>query len=197
MKSEDRESPSRPAADDDDIEILEIEGMPDPAVGTGDGDGAAAPDPTEALRAEVATLRDDLLRARADFENFRKRQERDRSEFARRAAVDLVEQLLPILDNFRRALSGLEGGAAPEGAGWLEGVRLIEVQLLETLGRAGLQPVAALGQPFDPHVHEAVAREESHDVEPGTVTAELEPGWMFRDRLLKPARVRVAVAPGS
>lgn len=196
MKNEKGEPLSpRPTADDDGGEILEIEGLPVTAAGEGDGAGEA--DPTEALRAEVATLRDDLLRARAEFENFRKRQERERAEFARRAAVDLVEQLFPVLDNFRRALGGVDGAGFPEGAGWLEGVRLIEAQLLETLGRAGLQPLVALGQPFDPRLHEAVAREESTAVEPGTVTAELEPGWMFRDRLLKPARVRVAVAPDS
>lgn len=194
MKNDKREPPpDPPAPGDDEIEILEIEGMPI----TAEGDDAEPPDPGAALRAEIATLRDDLLRARADFENFRKRQERERIEFARRAAVDLVEQLLPILDNFRRALTATDGTAPAEGGGWLEGVRLIEAQLLETLGRAGLQPVPALGLPFDPHVHEAVAREESAAVEPGTVTAELEPGWLFRDRLLKPARVRVAVAPGA
>lgn len=193
MKDDRPETPPAAPAGDDDIEILEIDGMP-----VGEAGEVAAPlDPTVELRAEVATLRDELLRARADFENFRKRQERERLEFARRAAVDLVEQLLPILDNFRRALTAADGAGSGEGAAWLAGVRLIEAQLLDTLGRAGLQPVAALGRPFDPHVHEAVAREESTAVEPGTVTAELEPGWLFRDRLLKPARVRVAVAPGG
>ncbi|MFQ5669835.1 MAG: nucleotide exchange factor GrpE [Acidobacteriota bacterium] len=155
---------------------------------------AACPGPEEDLKARVEDVSEDLLRVRAEFENYRKRQARERTEFARRAASDLVVQILPVLDNFKRALNTDENPEdVPES--YRQGIRMIYEQLMEILRKEGLADVEALGKPFDPTVHEAVAREETARVEPNTIIEELEPGYLLRDRLLKPARVRVAVRP--
>ncbi|MFQ5720343.1 MAG: nucleotide exchange factor GrpE [Acidobacteriota bacterium] len=206
--------PRRPdpeAVPGDDAEILEIEGLPDdapPPSATESDDGedpvrVTGPEADEtppveastdvaALREQVKALEEDLLRVRADFENFRRRQDRDRSDLIRRASADLLRDVLPVVDNFRRALDADSEGT-PDG--YKEGVRMIFEQLTGVLEKAGLVTIRAEGELFDPNLHEAVARTETDDVEPNTITDELEPGYMFRDRLLRPARVRVAVAP--
>ncbi len=213
---EDRSRPggeAEAAADEDqEIEITEVHGLPadapppsglasaegeEAAVGEaaapGAGGGAGDGEAEERLQAELEKAREDLLRVRAEFDNYRKRQSRERADFARHAAAELVERILPVLDNFKRALAADPGQGDTDS--YQEGVRLIHRQLTEVLEGAGLAPIETAGQPFDPNLHEAVAREETDAVEPNTITAELEPGYRFRDRLLKPARVRVAVAP--
>jgi molecular chaperone GrpE len=160
------------------------EGAPDSAV-PGE-DGAPAGD-------QIAGLEDDLLRIRAEFENFRKRQQRERTEILRHASSGLMERLLPALDNFKRAMDAPAEDEAT--AGFRDGITMIFRQFLDVLEREGLQRIPTCGEMFDPNLHEAVAREETGEVEPNTITLELEPGYRFQDRLLKPARVRVAVAP--
>ena len=158
-------------------------------------DAPAAPSEarTDLVRAEkeIASLRDAQLRKLAEFENFRKRTEREKADYFRFALADFVRDLLPVLDNFERAL-----GHAPDGGDdeYRLGIELIYRQLSESLKKRGLREVPTDG-PFDPNVHEAVAREESADVEPNTILETLQKGYYLNDRLLRPAFVKVAVAP--
>lgn len=146
----------------------------------------------EAARAE---LQETLARRQADFENYRKRIERERTETYNRVVGDVVSKLLPVLDNLRRALdaeASMEAAESDEFRHFLNGVELIDKQLRDVLEGLGLQPVAAVGQPFDPHIHEAVATEPSEDYEPDTVVQELVRGYRLGEKLLRPAIVKVA-----
>jgi len=158
----------------------------------------STPDPlageVKRLQAEVAALRETLARRQADFENTRKRIERERAEESQRAVARVAEAVLPVLDSFERALAAPPTGDAEE---YRKGFELIEKQLSEALARFGIEPMEAEGQPFDPHVHEAVERVESRDHEEGTVVSELRRGYRLRDKVLRPAMVRVAVHPAE
>lgn len=155
-----------------------------------------------ATRAElrrIETERNDLLerlaRRQADFENYRKRVERERGETFHRLVGDVVSKLLPVMDNMRRALQAesiLEKNESAEFRHFLRGVELIYKQLNDALQELGVEPVPAVGQPFDPHVHEAVATEHSDEYEPDTVTQELLRGYRLGDKLLRPAMVKVS-----
>lgn len=145
----------------------------------------------ERLEAELATERDRCLRLRADFDNYRKRVDRERLEAARYALAEPSRELLPVVDNLERALAAGGGGDDLR-----RGVEMILRQLEELLRRFGVTPVAALGQHFDPAVHEAVAHEESAEHDVPTVVAELQRGYRMGDRLLRPAMVKVA-GPGE
>ena len=148
------------------------------------------------LETEVNELRDKLARRQADFENFRKRVERERSETYNRAISDLVAKLLPVLDNLGRALdteASVEATESDEFRHFLSGVDLIYKQLGGVLETLGVKPVSSVGEPFDPHVHEAVVTEETDDFEPDTVMQEIVRGYRLGDKLLRPALVKVAV----
>lgn len=132
--------------------------------------------------------RDRYIRAIADFENFRKRTEREKADFSRYATAGVLRDLLTILDNFDRALDHAEGDDE-----FHRGVLLIHKQLFETLQRHGLKAIDAVNVPFDPNVHEAVVREEDPSIPNHTVAAILQKGYFLHDRLLRPALVRVAV----
>jgi molecular chaperone GrpE len=147
---------------------------------------------TEKLLAEKNDLYDRLLRKQAEFENYRKRTEREMQEAYGRARADLVHDLLPVLDNIELALHHSESASAQV---LHEGVELIHKQLIDTLSRIGLETVPAAGQPFDPQVHEAVATEENAEVEDHTVIEEFQRGYKLGEKLLRPARVKVAVQP--
>jgi molecular chaperone GrpE len=147
------------------------------------------------IEAERADLLDKLARRQADFENYRKRLERERGEMYTRTVGDIISKLLPVLDNLRRALdaeASVEASESEEFRRFLHGVELIDKQLNDVLGGLGLQPVEAAGQLFDPHVHEAVATESSDEYEPDTVVQELARGYRLGERLLRPAMVKVA-----
>ena len=147
------------------------------------------------VEGERAELREALARRQADFENYRKRVERDRSENYNRMVGDVVSKLLPVLDNLRRALDAekiLQANESEEFRHFLNGVDLIYKQLSNVLEGLGLQPVAALGQQFDPHVHEAVVTEQTEEYEPDTVIQEIVPGYRLGEKLLRPAIVKVA-----
>jgi molecular chaperone GrpE len=147
------------------------------------------------VEGERAELREALARRQADFENYRKRVERDRGENYNRMVGDLVSKLLPVLDNLRRALDAeetLQANESEEFRHFLHGVDLIYKQLSNVLEGLGLQPVAALGQQFDPHVHEAVVTEQTEEYEPDTVIQEIVPGYRLGEKLLRPAIVKVA-----
>ncbi len=141
------------------------------------------------LEAELAAEHDRLLRAAADLDNFRKRVSREREETARTAAGPVVKDLLPAVDNLERALA-----AAPAGDPLADGVRMVLKQVEEALLRHGVEPRSALGEPFDPALHEALATVASPGSAPGTVVAQHGRAWMLHGRLLRPAMVAVAAA---
>ena len=142
------------------------------------------------LAAEKADLRDRLLRALADFDNFRRRAARDRSEYVQFAAMEMVRDLIPILDDFRRAVK-----AETADKEYAKGIELIHQRLFETLKKAGLEPIEAAGQPFDPNLHQAVDRVRSEELPDQTVLEEYQSGYNFKGKLLRPAMVKVAVKP--
>lgn len=162
-----------------------------PKQGAGEDPGSAPTDELSALRAENEKLRDQFLRSRADFENFRRRTEKEKIEFRRYALADILRELLPVIDNFERALAA--EGASHED--FRTGVEMIARQLEDALSRNGLVVIDPKGEHFDPSWHEAIARVESSDVEPNTVVDVMQKGYMLHERLLRPAMVRVAVAP--
>ncbi len=150
----------------------------------------AEADEVSQLRQEIADLRDRSMRTLADFDNFRQRSERERQELKRYALLEPLRELLTVADNLDLALSA-EGSAED----LKRGVEMIHRQLRELLRRFGVTEIAAVGQPFDPTLHEAVSREESGEVKEPTVAAELRRGYRMHDRLLRPAMVKVAVPP--
>jgi len=142
------------------------------------------------LAAEKADLKDRLLRALADFDNFRRRAERDRSDYVQFAAMEMVRDLIPILDDFRRAMK-----TETADKEYAKGVELIHQRLFETLKKTGLEPIEAAGKPFDPNLHQAVDRVQSEELPDQTVLEEYQSGYNFKGKLLRPAMVKVAVKP--
>ena len=164
-----------------------------------DGVDLAETDPqlqaqVEALAAEKASLYDKLLRRQAEFENYRKRVERERAELYQRGRDDVLLQFLPVVDNFERALSSLETSEGDAEA-LRHGVELIHKQFKDALAKFGLEEVEAVGQTFDPHVHEAVTTEATDKHKENTVIQEFQRGYKIGDRLLRPAKVKVASSP--
>ena len=157
-----------------------------------DGVDATVAAPDGADQSELARERDDYkdrwLRKSAEFDNYRKRIERERREQADQSVVDLLQELLTIVDDFDRALTvgGDEGGA------YRKGVELIHGKLHDLLRRQGIRPMDVLGADFDPNVHMAVMHEESPEHREGEVIGELQKGYLLHDRLLRPAMVKVA-----
>ena len=143
----------------------------------------------ETLRKEKEELYDRYLRKHADFENFRKRLEKDKKDFHQFALTDIMGELIFILDNFERAFSHASDASNQE---YQKGVELIYRQLKDVLEKRGLRAIQTEGQKFDPNFHEAVAREERNDVEEGTILEELQRGYLFQNRLLRPAMVKVS-----
>ncbi|MDN4594783.1 nucleotide exchange factor GrpE [Polycladomyces subterraneus] len=132
-----------------------------------------------------------FLRARADLDNYRKRVRKEKEESAKYAMAPLAEAILPVVDNLERALAA--GGNAADAKALHEGVEMVYRQLLQVLRQVGVEPIESVGQPFDPHLHNAVMQEETSDTEPGIVIAELQKGYRFKDRVLRPAMVKVSV----
>lgn len=147
------------------------------------------------LQAALAETRDAVARRQADFENYRKRTERDRGETHNRIVADVARKLLPVVDNLARALEAersVETQESNEFRHFLHGVELINRQLSDVLESLGVHPIVAVGEPFDPHIHEAVVTEPSDKYEPDTVTEEIARGYRMGDRLLRPSMVKVA-----
>jgi molecular chaperone GrpE len=161
--------------------------LQDSAAGTASAE--AEPDSLAALRQEKDSLQDRLLRTAAEFDNYRKRVDRERRELSEAAASDILSEMLPIVDNFERALQA----AAPAGAeGFRKGVELIHRQMLDLLRKRGVKPIEARGADFDPRLHQAVIHEASDEHREGEVMEELQRGYMLGERLLRPAMVKVA-----
>ena len=168
------------------------QGAPAP---TPDRDAPAAddaPDPVAQLTAERDDLKDLLLRTTAEFDNFRKRTERERREFVDYANAELLKDILPLLDDLERA-ARVES-ADPAVDAYVKGVGLIGKQFAEMLARRGVEVIDPLGADFDPHWHEAIARDAAEGARDGEVTLVLSRGYRIKDRLLRPAMVKVATA---
>jgi molecular chaperone GrpE len=158
-----------------------------PAAVVGKGaEGSATPE-TEKLKAEREALLDRLARLQAEFDNARKRAVREQQEFREFASVEVIKNFLPILDSFERALK-----AHADSTDFRAGVELIYRQFQDALQRIGVQPIVAMGQPFDPRIHEAIEMVDSIEVPDHHVLDELQRGYKYKDRLLRPAMVRVA-----
>ena len=140
------------------------------------------------LAAEKAELYDRLLRRQADFDNFRKRTERDRSDFLQYAGMEFVREILPVLDDFERALK-----VESADNRYARGVELIYNRLYEGLKKMGLEPMDTVGKKFDPNLHQAVERVQTDDVLDQTILEEFQKGYNFKGRLVRPAMVKVAV----
>ncbi len=146
---------------------------------------------------ESGRLREALLRKTAEFENLKRRTEKEKTDFFKFALAEVFSDLLGVLDNFERALRHLANGDAAAGTDVHVGIEMISRQLGEVLKKYGLEEVPALGLPFDPNVHEAVVREESSGSAPGTVLDVLQKGYLLNSCLLRPAKVKVAAPPSA
>jgi len=147
------------------------------------------------VEAENAELKDKLARRQADFENYRKRVDRERSETYNRVVIDIAGKLLPVLDNLKRALdaeASVEATESDEFRHFLSGVDLIYKQLNGVLEAFGVQPIVAVGEKFNPHIHEAVDVEATDEYEPDTVLQEIVAGYKLGDKLIRPALVKVS-----
>ena len=140
---------------------------------------------------------DRLLRATADFENFKKRAARERAEAVQFANAALLQKLLPVLDSFEMALAAAQTAKDEKTASWQEGITLVQSQLKNILAEAGLEEIDAAGKAFDPAQHEAVSQQETADVPEGRVVQQIRKGYKWRERLLRPAAVIVAKKPAS
>jgi molecular chaperone GrpE len=142
------------------------------------------------LAAEKSELTDRLLRLRAEFDNARRRADRERSEYLQFAAMDLVRDLLPMLDDFERALR-----VETPDREYAKGIELIYQRMSDTLKKLGLEPIDTEGKRFDPNLHQAIERVPTEDAEDQTILGEFQRGYQFKGKLLRPAMVKVAVRP--
>jgi molecular chaperone GrpE len=202
----DGDDPSEILDQDPEIEIIDEAADDAEEARTGEG-GVGGPEVAELvasraelkrLEAALAETREALARRQADFENYRKRIERDRGDAQSRMVAEVARKLLPVVDNLARALDSersIEATESKEFRHFLHGVELISKQLNEVLESLGVQPIEAVGARFDPHVHEAVTTEPTDEHEPDTVVEELTRGYRIGERLLRPAMVKVAARP--
>ncbi len=206
----DDDEPDLPETLDDDVEVIsagedELMSSADPRAGENRDDAPiggpelaeliAARSELKRLQSQLAEARDAVARRQADFENYRKRIERERGEAHNRVVADIARKLLPVIDNLGRAVDAertVESNESKEFKHFLHGIELINRQLDDVLESLGIQPIAAVGARFDPHIHEAVATEASDEFEPDTVSEEITRGYRIGDRLLRPAMVKVA-----
>lgn len=144
----------------------------------------------EAARKQAEENQERYLRVQADFDNFRRRSRQEKEDFARYASSMLVEQLLPVLDNFERAIAASRDTSDFESL--LKGIDMIQRQLNQVLEQEGLKPMEAVGQPFNPEFHQAIMQVESEEHEEGIVVEELQKGYQFKEKVLRPAMVKVA-----
>jgi molecular chaperone GrpE len=160
----------------------------------GEQDPKSTPDEVSKLLAEKQELMNTLVRRQADFENYRKRVDKERQHDRHRGVESLIEHILPVLDAFDRALAS---DSDPAYVDHRKGYELIRRQLWETLAKQGLVRIDSVGQEFNPHFHHAIERVETSEHADGIVIGEMQPGYLFHDRVLRPAMVRVASAPES
>jgi len=164
----------------------------DPSAESVAADTAKANAELAKVTADLEELRQTLLRRQADFDNYRKRIEKERFEDAKRATARVVEGLIPVIDGFEHALAAHREA---EYENYRKGFELIYKQLLDHLAKLGVERLDPAGKPFDPHLHQAVDRAETKDHDDGTILQVFQPGYVFHGRVLRPAMVRVAVHP--
>jgi len=157
---------------------------------TGTANTAEAAPEVQALIAERDDFKDKWTRARADLENYRKRIQREMDEDRKYATVPLLQAVLPGLDGLQRALKA--AAASKNADELLAGVEMVAKQFEVALGNVGVKPIAAVGQPFDPHLHEAISQRPDPQVPPMTVVDEVERGYTLHDRVVRPAKVIVS-----
>ena len=184
---DDATDPSADAAANEDA-AAKVDASADAAAGRG---SAAKVDPLAEITREKDTLQDRLLRLAAEFDNYRKRVDRDRRDQADAALAGAVEDLLPIIDNLERALNAPAGGGSDS---YRQGVELIHRQMMELLRKRGVTAIESVGADFDPEIHQAVAHEVSPEHREGEVMEVFRRGYKLGDRLLRPAMVKVAKA---
>jgi molecular chaperone GrpE len=167
-------------------------GAPDqsPEAKTLAADSAVADAEIAKLTADLQELRQTLLRRQADFDNYRKRIEKERAEDSKRYTARVIEALIPIVDGFEQALAAHREA---QYENYRKGFELIHKQLLDNLAKLGVERVEPLGQHFDPHLHQALDRTETNQADDGTILQVYQPGYVFHGRVLRPAMVRVAV----
>jgi molecular chaperone GrpE len=156
---------------------------------------AAMTEERDKLLAEKQELYDRLLRNQAEFDNARRRAERERSEFVQYAGMEMVRDILPVVDDFERALQSGAGLSAGPAKNYIKGMELIYQRLLDRMTKLGLEPIDTAGKLFDPNLHQAVERAETDDVPDQTILSEFQRGYTFKGRLLRPSMVKVAVHP--
>jgi molecular chaperone GrpE len=144
------------------------------------------------ITTELEELRQTLIRHQADFSNYRKRSEKENKEAYQRATARVIEGLIPVVDGFEHALAAHREA---EYESYRKGFELIYKQLLDNLGRLGVERIDPVGKPFDPHLHQAMDREETTEHADGTILEVFQPGYVYHGRVLRPAMVRVAVHP--
>ncbi len=157
-------------------------------------DSSAADAEVAKLANDLNDLRQTLVRRQADFDNYRKRIEKERADDSKRAIARVVESLIPIIDGFEQALAAHREA---EYENYRKGFELIYKQLVDNVSRLGVERTDPLGKQFDPHLHQAMDRTETLQQEDGTILQVFQPGYVFHGRVLRPAMVRVAVHPGS
>ncbi|WP_342552125.1 nucleotide exchange factor GrpE [Paenibacillus sp. FSL R7-0652] len=158
---------------------------------------AQAEEITDQEQAELARLKTEaeenqqrFVRAQADFDNFRRRTQKEKEELAKYASMKLVTELVPVLDNFERAMATVPEGTETES--FAKGIQMILRQLETVLTNEGLTPMEAVGQPFNPEFHQAIMQVESEEHEEGIVVEEVQKGYMLKDKVLRPAMVKVS-----
>jgi molecular chaperone GrpE len=159
-----------------------------------------APEQFEELKARAARADENwerLLRTTADFDNFKKRAARERTEAIQFANVSLIQKLLPIMDNFEMALAAAQTAKDEKSASLQAGIAMVQSQLKSILAETGLEEIDATGKPFDPTQHEAVSQQETNEVPEGQVVQQIRKGYKIRERLLRPASVVVAKKPAN
>ena len=145
-------------------------------------------DKKDAKDTKIEELTDQVRRQMAEFENFRKRTDKEKSSMYEMGAKSVIEKILPVIDNFERGLSAVPKG---EGDSFYEGMQLVYKQMLSELEGIGVKPIEALGQPFDPNLHNAVMQIESEEYESGVIAQELQKGYMYRDTVVRYSMVAV------
>lgn len=143
----------------------------------------------EKLQAEIAELKDKLMRHAAEFDNYKKRTQKERDDLYKTAVCDTIEKILPVKDNLERALTSIEG--AEESI--VEGIKMIDKQFTEVLKSAGVEEIKSIGEIFDPERHNAVMHEEADDKEENTITEEFQKGYIYKDeKVIRYSMVKVA-----
>ena len=190
-QTDDRGSAPAPAASEP---PAAVEPVPEPRIDELESQLGAVKERAIAAEEESGRLREALLRKSADFENLKRRSEKEKTDFFKFALAETFHDLLAVLDNFERALQHADEASHGD---FKVGIEMIARQLGDVLRKYGVAEVPAKGVPFDPNVHEAVVREETGTAPPGTILDVLQKGYFLNDRLLRPARVRVAVSPSG